>query len=449
MPGLSKRVLSIGTIAATALSLSICLLPPAAQAAPDLLPDLRADPPVNPQAPEVRVLGDGRSHLILRFGGLIHNVGAGALEIRGSNPVNGVMQTTGQRIYRSDSTYHDDNSRHPRIEYETTDGHNHWHLKSAARFSLWNEAGTVQVAPSAKVGFCLEDGEPIDSFAAPSAKYSASAIQRCKEGQPNASTVYEGISSGWQDVYGPNVPFQWVDISDVAPGRYRLGAEMDPDNFIREGSEANNGPTLATWTVTVSGYVASAAAVTATAARTIPLRAQQYGNPGPRLFQIQSGPAHGKLNTPAGAFPGAEVVYTPDPGFAGTDTFTYAALNASSSYPLHPVTAAVTVTVLRGSVSAKRTGRFLTGLRFRRHGRFLLARARARRSGVVRLVIKKAGWSLGSCRKPVRSSRRFRCRIKLRRHSSPAGARAVATLMVNGRKSAVRSFRVPRHLRRR
>jgi Lysyl oxidase len=442
MPRLARRTLSIGTIAATALSLLVCLFPPAAHAAPDLLPDLQADPPVNPQPPEVRVLGDGRAHLILRFGGLIHNVGAGALEIRGSDPVSGVMQTTGQRIYRSDSTYHDDNSRHPRIEFETTDGHDHWHLMSAARFSLWNEPGTAQVAPSAKVGFCLEDGEPVDSFAAPSAKYSESAIQRCKEGQPDASSVYQGISSGWQDVYGPNVPFQWVDISEVAPGRYRLGADMDPDNFVRESSEANNGPTLTSSTVTVAGYVALPAAPTGSGARNIQLRAQQYGNPGPRLFQILSRPAHGRLNTPAGPFAQSGVVYTPSPGFAGSDTFTYAALNSTSSYPLHPVAATVSVTVL-----AERS-RFLTGLRFRRHGRSLLARARARRSGVVRLVIKKAGWPLGSCRKRVRSGHRFRCRIKLRRYASPAGARAVATLMVNGRKSAVRSFRVPRRLRR-
>ena len=43
----------------------------------------------------------------------IHNIGPGPLEIRGSQPVNGAMTVTGQRIYRTDSSFRDDNSRHP------------------------------------------------------------------------------------------------------------------------------------------------------------------------------------------------------------------------------------------------------------------------------------------------------------------------------------------------
>jgi hypothetical protein len=242
----TRNALSVGTIAVLAVPLAISLLPAAtAQASPDVLPDLVADPPRNPRPSEVTRLADGQNHLLVRFGGLIHNAGQGALEIRGSNRVGGVMTVTGQRIYRQDSTFHDDYSRHPRIEFEDTDGHDHWHLKNAARFSLWNQAGTSEVAPGAKVGFCLEDGEPVDSFAAPAPAYSGSQIQRCKEGQPNASSVFEGISRGWMDVYGANLPFQWVDVSDVAPGSYRLGAQMDPDNYVLESSEANNGPTLA------------------------------------------------------------------------------------------------------------------------------------------------------------------------------------------------------------
>jgi hypothetical protein len=426
------------------------VLSPTAQAAsPDLLPDLVADAPVNPQPLQVALLGDGQNHLLLRFGGLLHNIGAGPLEIRGANPVNGAMSTTGQRIYRADSTYHDDNSRRPRIEYETTDGHDHWHLKNAARFSLWNEAGTAEVAPGSKVGFCLEDGERVDSFAPASPTYSETQIQRCREGQLSPSNVVEGISPGWQDVYGPNVPFQWVDITDVAPGNYRLGSQMDPDDFVLESNEANNGPTLAASTVTVPGYVASPARATATSACTIALDAQQYGAPGPRMFQILSRPAHGRLSTPAGPFPESEVVYKPNRRFAGADAFSYAVLDSSSSYPLHPVAAAVTVTVPRvrrvRSVSARGLVR---GLRFWCHGRFFVAGARARRSGTLRIVIKKNGRRLGTCRMRVRSGRRFRCLIRLRKRASPVGARAVATLVVNGRRRAVRSFRVPRRLPR-
>ena len=150
--------------AALVLSLALFAALPVAQAraaSPVLLPDLVADPPTNPQPAQVMVLADGQSHLLLRFNGIIHNIGAGPLEIRGSTPVNGEMTVTGQRIYRQDSSHYDDNSRHPQLHYENTDGHDHWHLMAAARFSLWNQAGNVQVAPAAKVGFCLEDGEKV------------------------------------------------------------------------------------------------------------------------------------------------------------------------------------------------------------------------------------------------------------------------------------------------
>jgi len=187
--------------AALVLAFSVILLPVASAVAdsPVLLPDLVADPPTKPEVPTVMQLGDGQSHLLLKFGGAIHNIGAGPLEIRGGSPSNGTMTVTGQRIYRQDSSYYDDPSRHPTIHYENTDGHDHWHLMNAARFSLWNQAGTTQVAPAAKLGFCLEDGEAADSFAATTPAYLATTIQRCMEGRPRATSVYEGISSGWRD----------------------------------------------------------------------------------------------------------------------------------------------------------------------------------------------------------------------------------------------------------
>jgi len=313
---------------------------------PDLLPDLVADPPSNPQSPVVQQLADGQNHLLLKFNGSMHNIGAGPLEIRGSNPVGSEMTVTGQRIYRQDSSFHDDTSRDPEIHFETTDGHDHWHLMHAARFSLWNKAGTVQVAPAAKVGFCLEDGERADSFAAPTPAYSASQTQRCREGQPTATSVFQGISSGWRDVYGANVYFQWIDISDVKPGLYRLGSQMDPDDFMKESNEANNGPTLATSTVTVPGYNAAAVSATVTGPQTITLATWKFGSPGSRLFKIVSAPSHGTLSMPVGtAFPGPQVVYSPTPGYAGPDSFRYVAFDSASQYPIRPRIATVTVTV--------------------------------------------------------------------------------------------------------
>lgn len=417
---------------------------PAAHAASDLLPDLVAEPPANPQPLEVTRLGDGQDHMLLRFDGSIHNIGPGPLEIRGSQPVNGAMTVTGQRIYRTDSSFHDDNSRHPQIRFENADGHRHWHLRGAARYSLWDSTGTAEVAPASKVGFCLLDSERVNSFGPSAPVYTKSATQYCREGQANVAQVFEGISEGWLDLYTSDLPFQWVDVSDVAPGRYRLAANVDPDDFVIEGNEGNNGPALAASILTLPGYAALPVTTAGSGAQTIALTAQTYGRPGPPVFAIESAPAGGTLSVAAGApFAVPQVIYTPRPGFAGNDTFTYSARDSSSPFPLRARAALVTVTVPAGPSSSSRP-KLLTGLRFRRNGRFLRVRARATRSGVLRIVVKKGKRRLGSCRKRVRSSRRFTCRIKLRRHASLVRARAIVRLSVGGRLRAVETYRVRR-----
>ena len=426
----------------------IALLAPApVHAAPEILPDLVAEPPAYPTPVQVERLADGQSHLLVHFDGWIHNIGPGPLEIRGSQPVNGAMQVTAQRIYRTDSSFRDDTSRHPPLQFESTDGHRHWHLKGAARYSLWDEGGGVRVAPSAKVGFCLLDSEHVDGFGPSSKVYSRPGTGYCAEGQPNAASVYQGISRGWRDYYPGDLPFQWIDVSDVVPGRYRLGGEVDPDNFVAESNESNNGPAIGPLSVTVPGYAASPVTAVGMPSVTVPLGALSYGSPGSPVFRIVSAPAHGTLGAAPGAvLPTPQVSYTPQSGFAGSDTFIYSVRDSASPYPVHSSTAAVTVTV-PGSASRRSRPALLAGLRFRRHGRILRIRARAKRSGVLRIVVKKGKRRLGSCRVRVRAERRFTCRVKLRRHASLVRARAIASLSVDGKRAAVASYRVPRRLR--
>jgi hypothetical protein len=448
----------IGTLASAAIACALVLVLPcsAAVAAPDLLPDLVATAPTNPQF-DLKQLDDGQTHLLLRFDADLRNIGPGPLEVGGSNPVNGVMQSSWQRIYQDGfyqsgdgdrSTPHRDvTSTHPVIKFESADGHNHWHVQNAARYGLWNEAGTAEVGRAAKVGFCLEDvsqfipGTPGNSYANPDTSY-------CNAGMPNAPSVFEGITYGWQDTYVASLPFQWVDISDVAPGPYRLEEQVDPDNLFVEASKANNGPVLAPDIVSVPGWVASSATVTLKKAQTILLGAQRYGNSASAVFTIQSAPKHGKLNVPTGvARPGFQVVYTPNRGFSGSDAFTFSARDPASAFPLHPPVATVSVKVPRG-VGALRKLRLLTKLRFSRNGRFLTVRGRATRNGMLKVQIDKGKRQIGSCTKRARSKHGFRCRIKLRKHASPARAKGIATLRVNGKPTAFDTFRVPRRIGR-
>jgi hypothetical protein len=154
------------------------------------------------------------------------------------------------------------------------------------------------------------------------------------------------------------------------------------------------------------------------------------------------------LNVPTGVpSPGFHVVYTPNPGFDGSDTFTFSARDPASAFPLHPPLATVNVKV--GSpVHALKKIRLLTKLRFSRKGQFLTVRGRATKSGMLKIQINKGKRQIGSCAKRARSKHGFGCRIKLRKHASPARAKAVATLLVKGTPTAFDTFRVPRRIGR-
>lgn len=325
---------------------------PAAVAAP-LLPDIVADAPVGGNAPSVQADAQG-SRLLLRLDGFVHNRGPGPLEIRGANPSNGVMGTVRQRVYDDAGGFTDiAHTPAPSLIYETNDDHEHWHLLHAMRYSLWSEDKTVEVAPVQKVGFCLIDSQRVEAPASSPQVYSEDSDDFCGWQQPDAASVFMGVSPGWRDIYNSDLAFQWVDISDVAPGRYWLRADADPDGVIAETDEVNPGA-YDTQPSIVNGYRAdpvAAGAVPAFGPTPIALSATKFddvpaGSPGPREFQIVTPPAGGTLDRPTGTwFSGAQVRYTPKPGFSGPDSFTVAARDASTPFPRTPPSAAVTLTV--------------------------------------------------------------------------------------------------------
>jgi hypothetical protein len=163
------------------------------------------------------------------------------------------MTLTQQRIYRSNGTFYDDASRDPEIIWEPEDGHDHWHLKDAARYSLWNSDRTAEVAPALKVGFCLVDSTRIETHGPSNRVYTVATNNFCGENEPQRSSVVEGVSAGWRDLYDRGLAFQWVDVTNVSPGVHWLRAEIDPEDFVRESDEANSA-TFATSSSTIPGY---------------------------------------------------------------------------------------------------------------------------------------------------------------------------------------------------
>jgi len=321
-----------------------------AAAAPgdEVLPDLVADAPMRATLQTYSTPEGAR--LLLRFDGYIHNLGRGALDVRGSDPVDGVMAAV-QRVYTEGGGFVDHRpagATGPRVIFETDDDHDHWHLRAAARYSLWNAERTGEVAPAMKVGFCLEDSERREVHGPLVGVYTDEAVGFCQAGNPGATSVYMGVSAGWRDVYGSHLAFQWIDVSNVQPGDYWLRAEVDPEGVLIESDESNNTPRFASTSSRIPGWLSQplTATIESPSGEALTLPAQAYGSPGPRGFTIVTGPTHGTLDASVGGrHPGSSVTYVPDPGYTGQDGFSYRVFDLNSPFPTVPQAATAVLQV--------------------------------------------------------------------------------------------------------
>jgi Lysyl oxidase len=301
------------------------------------LPDLRSDAPENPG------LEASGGRLLLRFDGFVTNVGQGPLDITGNPSVTGGMQ---QRI-NQDGTWTVAGT--PLVRYETADGHNHFHLMNAMRYSLWTADRRAEVAPAHKVGFCLYDLDFVEGAQTIDDPVYA-PVNFCRRGEPNATELTMGVSAGWRDVYDRNLALQWVDVSSTAPGEYQVAAESDPLDQIEESDEGNNGRAYLPFTI--PGHVARAVGpVAATTGRStwVTLAADAFGAAGARAFRVESAPSHGRLDVAVGQeVDGDRVLYTPDAGYQGPDSFSFSALTTSgdtAGFPNSPTRATASLQI--------------------------------------------------------------------------------------------------------
>jgi hypothetical protein len=404
---LSRSTARLGLAVVVALGgLLVCVLRAAHGSEPPkpLLPNLVADPPGNAQlATDVESSG-GPPRLLLRFYGYVHNTGPGAIDFRGSREAPQVSQKTIEEVERArekeaglsqeteeelatppmkvsqrlflpiegesqaeekqaeaniERVAHTEEPSEGEMIYVDADGHHHWHLQKVAKYSLWNSTKTAEVAPSQKVGFCLEDSQHVELEKGPETPAYADNVypyrQFCQQYNPDATKVYEGISPGWRDIYKSELAFQWVDVSDVPPGEYWLREDVNPTGAIEEEPDANE-PAYATKRTIVPGFDAQAQVVGAQQdeARTVTLTAQAWRGeenggveealPTPS-YTVVTPPRHGTL----GAIEGDRVTYTPEGGYSGTDSFTFSAADPQSAFPIHPELATVSVDVGDGT----------------------------------------------------------------------------------------------------
>jgi hypothetical protein len=241
------RLWPVAAVVLVALAPSLvaaCDPPPA-----DRLPDLRMDRLTDLS---IETTGDGRK--LLRFTTVIVNVGTGPFELHGSRTAGDPTMGVDQRVHDSAGGSRDVGTA--ASMYYSGDGHDHWHVRDLETYELSRWDGPV--GSGAKHGFCFRDDVPFRTslpFAPTFPVYRG-----C--GGAGDTTVEAGLSVGWGDRYAATLVDQYIDVTDVGPGSYRLTATADAEDWFLESDDGNND----TWVdlrigrreVAVTGYGPSA-----------------------------------------------------------------------------------------------------------------------------------------------------------------------------------------------
>jgi len=199
-----------------------------------LLPDLRMA-----QLADVQLERADDGRLLLRFTATIVNVGVGPMEVVATRQGDALGRGL-QRIYSADGEFSDLAS--DATFFWAGDGHDHWHVRDLQGYRVESLDGAEATAVSEKHGFCLFDNIVDEAF---EERAPDSVVYQCPSSQ-DASSIRMGLSVGWRDIYPAALPNQYIDISDLPEGRYRLWAEADPSTDERpngwfvESVEDNN-----------------------------------------------------------------------------------------------------------------------------------------------------------------------------------------------------------------
>ncbi len=217
---------------AAALAITLVSLPSAGAVAPRL-PDLGMAP-----LQDFRIETPPGQRL-LRFTAVVVNVGSGPFDLRGRRPKpTSPEMRVKQRLFNDDGTKTTLSTA--ASMFYAGDGHDHWHVRDLQRYTIQSINSETDLGAGAKTGFCFFDGVPFRTSLprAPKApRYSSCGSQA-------STTVSMGLSVGWGDIYQWNLAYQWIDISALPAGDYRVRAQADPKGLFTESNVNNNG----TWT---------------------------------------------------------------------------------------------------------------------------------------------------------------------------------------------------------
>ncbi|XP_036950109.1 lysyl oxidase homolog 1 [Acanthopagrus latus] len=113
----------------------------------------------------------------------------------------------------------------PRHTWEWHSCHQHYHsMDEFSHYDLLEVSTGRKVAEGHKASFCLED--------------TTCDFGHLKRYACTAHT--QGLSPGCYDTYNADIDCQWIDITDIQPGKYILKLQVNPKFLVLESDFTNN-----------------------------------------------------------------------------------------------------------------------------------------------------------------------------------------------------------------
>ncbi|HKE99270.1 MAG TPA: lysyl oxidase family protein [Actinomycetes bacterium] len=125
------------------------------------------------------------------------------------------------------------------LEYDTRDGHQHWHFTDFARYRLLRE-DKKEAVRSGKEAFCLAPTDGIDLTVAGARWKPTDTGLETACGTRNSIAIREALDAGWGDTYTQMRPGQSFDITGVPNGTYYIEVAANPEHRLYETSTGNN-----------------------------------------------------------------------------------------------------------------------------------------------------------------------------------------------------------------
>lgn len=182
-------------------------------------------------------------HVVLRAGNSIDNVGTGPAELFGVRSGTRTMKAR-QRIYRTrGERLGIDTGAQLFFKFVALRGY-YWKFHHAAQFDLYRlDARGRRISMSRrgpKVSYCLRD---LVHSRPGRVRSPRKRVYPACDMSAKTRKVRLGTSVGWSDVYPPNYPEQWIDVTGLR-GCFAYVETVDPRNGIYEANESNNSATV-------------------------------------------------------------------------------------------------------------------------------------------------------------------------------------------------------------